>query len=109
MCRIHFIGSFVRLLLLVACLALSLFMPNMLVGLGIWPLIWLAWDRIGPEDRLSAPSLVELLPFAIAAQVALDSLVPYAGDVAVLAVNAMIVTALRRPKIPPASVVVRRR
>lgn len=105
----RFVGSFVRLLLLVVCLALTLLMPNMLVGLGVWPLIWLAWDRIGPEDRLPMPSLLELLPFVIAAQVALDSLVPYVGDVAVLVGNAMIITALRRPKIPPATVVVRRR
>ena len=105
MCSMRLVSACVRMLLLVVSLALSLFMPNMLVGLAVWPLIWLVWDRLPDHERMSTPSLLELLPFAIAGQVALDSLVPYFGDVAVLVVNVMIVAALRRSKLPQARVI----
>jgi hypothetical protein len=104
MCALRFVGTFVRAILLVVALALTPLMPDMLVGLVIWPLIWLAWDRVPVRERISASTVIELLPFAIAAQVALDSLVPYFGDVVVLVVNVMIVATLRRTKLPEARV-----
>jgi hypothetical protein len=104
MCRMTIISAMVRLLVLVASLTLSLFMPNALVGLGIWFVVWLVWERVPADNRLGTPSLLELLPFAIAAQVALDAVVPYLGDAVVVVGNALIVAALRRPKLPPAHV-----
>ena len=104
MCRMHLVGSMVRLILLVASVALSLFIPNLLVGLAIWFFVWLMWERVPADERLTAPSVIELLPFAIAGQVALDSVVPYLGDVVVVVINAMIVAALRKPKLPSAHV-----
>ena len=102
MCRMGPIAALIRLLLLCGCLTLSLLMPSAIAGLGVWALIWLLWERVPYEQRLSAPSMLELLPFAIAVQVAFDCLVPYAGDVFVLVGNAGIVAALRRPRIPRA-------
>jgi hypothetical protein len=107
MCPLLFITAFVRLLLVVACVTLSLFMPNVVTGLGVWPLIWLAWERVPAEERVSTGSVLQLLPFMIAVQVALDSLVPFVGDVTVLVVNGLIVASLRRPRLPRAMVVVR--
>lgn len=104
MCRMGVIYAMVRLLLLVACLTLSLFMPNALVGIGIWFFVWLLWERVPEDERLTARSAIELLPFAIAGQVALDSVVPYLGDVVAVVGNAMIVAALRRPKLPRAQI-----
>jgi hypothetical protein len=107
MCPLMIVTAFVRIMLVVACLTLSLFMPNVVTGIGVWPLIWLAWDRVPFEQRASTWSMMQLLPFAIAVQVALDSLVPFAGDVTVLVGNFLVVAALRRPRLPRATVVVR--
>ena len=104
MCRMHLVGAMVRLLLLVASVALSLFIPNLLLGLAIWFFVWLMWERVPADERLTAPSVIELLPFAIAGQVALDSVVPCRGEVVVVVGNAMIVAALRKPKLPTAQV-----
>jgi hypothetical protein len=105
MCPLYVVTALVRLLLVVACLTLSLFMPNVITGLGVWPLIWLAWDRVPYEERISTSAMLQLLPFAIAVQVALDSLVPFVGDITVLLGNVLIVAVLRRPKLPKAWVV----
>jgi hypothetical protein len=105
-------GAFVRLLLLVAALAVSLMMPSALFGLCVvWPVVWLMWQWGPAEARTSAPTTFDVLvflPYAIGAQGALDSLVPYAGDLVVLVGNLVVVAALRRPKLPVAKVVVRR-
>jgi hypothetical protein len=105
MCPLFLVAALVRLLVVIACLTLSLFMPNVVTGIGVWPLIWLAWDRVPFEQRASTWSMMQLLPFAIAVQVALDSLVPFAGDVTVLVGNFVVVAALRRPRLPRARVV----
>jgi hypothetical protein len=47
MCPLFLVAALVRLLVVIACLTLSLFMPNVVTGIGVWPLIWLAWDRVG--------------------------------------------------------------
>lgn len=112
MCRMHVVGAFIRLLLLVVSVALSLCMPNALIGIGVWGLIWLMWERLPPEHQRATPSVFDalvFLPYAIGAQVALDSLVPYLGDVSLVVTNVAIVAAVRRPKLPAATVVVRRR
>ena len=105
MCPLFMIVTMVRLLLVAALIALSLLMPNVLAGLGVWPLIWLAWERVPYEERAPTSTMLQLVPFAIAVQVALDTLVPFLGDVTVLVGNLLIVAALRRPKLPRARVV----
>ena len=107
MCPLFMVVTMVRLLLLAALISLSLLMPNVLAGLGVWPLIWLAWDRVPYEQRAPTSAMLQLLPFAVAVQVALDTLVPFLGDVTVLVGNVLLVAALRRPKLPKAVVVVR--
>lgn len=100
-------GALSRSLLLLACMALYVFAGDAAAALAVWPLIWLCWHRI--DDRLPLSWTIELAPFVVAAQIALDSVIPNAGDIAILLGNLALAVSLRRPRLPPAILVERRR
>jgi hypothetical protein len=100
-------GPLSRSLLLLACMALYVFARDAQAALAVWPLILLCWQ--GVDDRLPLSWTIELVPFVIAAQIALDSVIPYAGDIAILFGNLALAASLRRPRLPPAILVVERR
>jgi hypothetical protein len=76
-----------------------------LAGLTAWAALWLMYERVPYEERLPARWVLQLMPFVVGAQVALDVMVPFTGDIAIVlgmawAVNDM----LRRRVLPQARV-----